>query len=148
MKRDSFGFNNTVFYILRDKDGNIKEKGCHKNQVQNLTLVEVIDAVDAGTHGEPIIEMAIGTGTGQAVSDTALSSLSSYEATVNVQSGSPEDTVTCTSTFTAGGSWTITEAGLFGTTGCASEMLFYDGSLNVGMTADDTLQIDWEISVS
>lgn len=146
--REGIHFHNIVCYTLYDKEGNVKDKGEYYNQVQNLSLEEVIDAIDGGTFGWPVYAMGIGTGTGQGYSDSALATKVSDEDTVNVQSGTPEATVTCTSTFTALASWTITEAGLFPMSASTSSMLFYNDSLSVSMVTDDTLQIDWAVSAA
>ena len=148
--RDGLGFNNTIRYRLYDSNGNLKDDKITHNQTQNNALTQVIDALDDGTCSH-IITMAIGIGSGQAATDTALSSISSFETGAAVsatQSGTPEDTVEFSATFTAGGSWTITEAGLFTSANAASWMMFYDDSISTSMTSGDTLQIDWTVSVS
>ena len=66
------------------------------------------------------------------------------------QSGSPEDTVEFSCTFTCvGGPWSIEEAGLFTVAACTSGMVFYNSDdISVGMATSETLQIDWTVSVS
>ena len=149
---DGLSFYNTVTYRLYDHEGNLKDTQVTHNQTQDAVLAEVIDALDAGTSND-IITMGIGTGSGQASSDTALSSLSSFEtgADVTATQGNKVktgDKVTFSTTFEAKGSWAIEEAGLFTSADGASGMMFYDDSISTAMTSGDTLQIDWEVSVS
>lgn len=149
---DGLSFCNTVTYRVYDPDGNLKDEQVTHNQTQDAVLAEVIDALDAGSSND-IITMAIGTGTGQATSDTALSSISSYEtgAAVTATQGNKVktgDKVTFSATFEAKGSWAIEEAGLSTAADGASGLMFYDDSISTAMTSGDTLQIDWEVSVS
>jgi len=142
-------FDDNVRVRHYDKQGNLIDDYWTHNQTQDAVLDEVIDALDAGTCND-IITMAIGTGSGQATSDTALGSLSSYEtgaACSSTQAGDGES-VEFSATFTAGGSWAIEEACLSGAADGASLMMFYDDSISTSMTSGDTLQIDWTVSVS
>ena len=150
---DGLSFNNTVTYRLYDTEGNLKDEQVTHNKTQDAVLAEVIDALDTSGSNDDIITMAIGTGTGQATSDTALSSLSSYEtgAAVSATQGNKAktgDKVTFSTTFESKGSWAIEEAGLSTAADGASGLMFYDDSISTAMTSGDTLQIDWEVSVS
>lgn len=135
--------------IRHYRDGVLLDEYTSHNQTQDAVLDEVIDALDTGTCND-IITMGIGTGTGQATSDTALGSLSSYEtgADVSATQAGDGESVEFSATFTAGGSWAIEEAGLSTAADCASGLMFYDDSISTSMTSGDTLQIDWTVSVS
>ena len=145
---EGLSFCNTVTYRLYDPEGNLKDTQVTHNQAQDAVLAAVIDDLDTD-----IITMAIGIGNGQATSDTALSSISSYEtgAAVTATQGNKVktgDKVTFSATFEAKGSWAIEEAGLSTAADGASGLMFYDDSISTAMTSGDTLQIDWEVSVS
>ena len=147
--RENMKFVDNVRVRHYDKDGNLLGEWTSHNQTQDAVLDEVIDALDTGSCNA-IITMGIGTGSGQATSDTALGSISSYEtgaAVTTTQAGDGESAEFST-TFTAGGSWAIEEAGLFTSADGASGMMFYDDSISTSMSASDTLQIDWTVSVS
>jgi hypothetical protein len=147
--REKINFEDNVRVRHFDKDGNLLGEWTSHNQTQDAVLDEVIDALDSGTCND-IITMAIGTGSGQSTSDTALGSISSYEtgAAVSASQAGDGESVEFSTTFTAGGSWSIEEAGLFTSADGASGMMFYDDSISTSMSASDTLQIDWTISVS
>lgn len=147
--KDKVGFNNTLKVKHFDKDGNLLDTKELSNTSQNNVLEDVIDMLDESTtKSYEATDMAIGTGTGQGVATSTLSSKSSEEAVSSTQSGSPEDTVTFTATFTAAGSWNIQEAGLFPSATCDANMLFYNDSISQSMSSGDTLQISWEVSIS
>lgn len=132
----------TLEWTHRDEDGNVLGHDIIYNQVQTDLLENIVDGLDTGT-ALSIASMAIGTGTGQAVGDTALSSESSYDDTANTQPSAVS--LQCSTTFTATAA-AITEAGLF-TDGVLPMMTYNDG-LSVTLTATDSLQIDWTISVA
>ena len=150
--RDGLSFHNEVHYKHFSPEGILKYEHTAFNNTQNTALIEVIDGLDAGSCNN-IITMAIGTGTGQNATTTALASLSSFETGANcvgtqgtsVISG---DKVTNVATFTAGGNWAIEECGLFTSADAATAMLFYEDSISTSMTSGDTLQISWAVSVS
>ena len=146
---ENIKFSDNVRVRHYDKDGNLLNEYTSHNQTQDAVLDEVIDALDTGSCND-IVTMAIGTGSGQATSDTALGSISSYEtgaACTATQAGDGES-VEFSATFTAQGAWSIEEAGLFTSADGASGMMFYDDSISTSMTAADTIQIDWTVSVS
>lgn len=145
--KSGINFNQNVHYRVYDREGKLKDDKWTHNQPQDAVLEYVIDALDTGTTFA-VDTMAIGTGSGQSTSDTALSSLSSYETTANTQSGTPEDDIEFSATFTAKGSWAIEEAGLFVKADATASMVFYDDSISTSMTDGDTLQIDWTVSVA
>jgi len=131
------------------RNGILIDEYTSHNQTQDAVLDEVIDAIDTGSCND-IITMAIGTGSGQATSDTALGSISSYEtgASCSATQAGDGESVEFSATFTAGGAWAIEEAGLSTAADGTSGLMFYDDSISTSMTAGDTLQIDWTVSVS
>ena len=131
------------------REGNLLGTYHSHNQTQYAVLDEVIDALDTGSCND-IITMGIGTGSGQGRDATALSSIESFEtgAAVTATQAGDGESVEFSTTFTAKGSWAITEAGLATSADCATGLMFYDDTISVSMTDGDTLQIDWTISVA
>lgn len=143
--KDGLGFKNKIEWKAIHADGTVFDTGVVYNQVQTLVKEEVIDALndDASFAGD-IIEMAVGTSTGQGAADAALASLVSYE-TLSSQTQPTSTSLQNVASFT-NISNTVTEAGLFYVTGCASGMYFYNDGLSVALTASDTLQITWTVN--
>ena len=139
--KDGFGFKNTVEWKKFDADGILVDSGKEYNQVQTLVKQRVIDALDTGSTTQ-IQGMAVGTGTGQGVGDAALASKASDENTNPTDGGT---SLECVASFT-GITGTVTEAGLFDSTGCTDDMYFYDDGLSVALTSGDTLQITWTVN--
>lgn len=143
-KEDGLGFENIIKWKAWHKDGSVFAEGEKHNQVQTLVKESVIDALDTGSMNA-IIEMAIGTASGASASSTHLWSQSSYEDITGGQTQPTSTSLQNVGSFT-NVSGTITEAGLFSVTGCASGMYFYDDGLNVTLSASDTLQITWTVN--
>jgi len=144
MINSGIAFEGKIEYTLFDKDGNVKDDGVIKNQVQDLLMQRVIDAIDGGTM-TALQGMAVGTGTGQAVTDSALASKASDEDITGGQTQPTATSLQNVGTFTSI-TGTVTEAGLFDDAACTDDMYCYDDSLNVVMTSSDSLQITWTIS--
>ena len=144
---DGLRFYGRLDYILYDEDGNIKDCGYVKNNVQDLLLTGVIDALDTGTF--PTAQpgwMAIGTGDAAGSASSNLMSKVSNEALTS-QTQPTSVSLANVATFT-GVNATIQEAGLFNVAACTSGMLLYNHALNVVMTSADSLQITWTLSVA
>jgi len=148
MINSGIGFEGKIEYILFDEDGNIKDEGVIKNQVQNLLMEEVINAIDTGTM-PALAGMAVGTYSGSDIG-VASDHLHSKVSDEDITGGQTQPTAYSlqnVGTFTSI-TGTIVEAGLFDAAGCADDMYCYDDSLNVVMTSSDSLQITWTISVT
>jgi len=147
MSNDGFNIKGNFSWKHFDSDGNLLDMGITPNRVCDTLRDCVIEGIYAGSMPYPV-SMAIGTGTGQAVTDNTLSSLSSYENssgtnwTISQPSAAKYQ---CVSTFTATGTWAITEAGMFTAATSLSSMCVYDDSITVNMTSGDTLQGTWTI---
>ena len=145
--KDGLKFVGILDYVVRDKNGKVKDKGRAKNQIQTLLLENVIDAIDTASFTDTALDgMAIGTGTGIGVGGDALSSLSSAEA-LSGQTQPTAVTLQNVATFTAV-TGTITEAGLFDAAACISDMYTYNDGLSIALTSSDSLQITWTITAS
>ncbi len=109
-----------------------------------LTKLAVGEAADAW------IEIALGIGSGQGASDTVLDSeittdgLDRQAATMTSETTTvTDDTIQATKVFTATGSKTVTEAGLFNhvTAGSGDMLMVGDLSPSAPMVSGDTLTI-------
>ena len=155
MKNDTFGLLGNFHWKHYDKDGNFLEEGgsalreCGHNQIQNNLKSYVSDCFVSATLNY-IDYIAIGTGTGQAVGDSALASKASAEAVSPTDSGTSGITTNAV-TFTATASWTITEGGVFADGAGDAEMYLYSddtadwGVSGVSLATDDTLQVTWTL---
>lgn len=103
-----------------------------------------------GEAADAWIEIALGTGTGQGASDTVLateitdSGLDRQAATMTSETTTvTDDTIQGTKVFTATGSKTVTEAGLFNnvTAGQGDMLMVGDLSPSAPMVSGDTLTI-------
>lgn len=133
--------------ILRDKDGNVKDIQRVKNQVQTYMKTHVADQLS--DQGETAFShMAIGSGTGQGVGDSTLSSEEDRRALDESTPSHSGAVVTYHRTFAAGeGTATITEAGIFNDAS-AGDMGLYDDSLNFAKGASDSLELTWTLTIS
>jgi len=149
MINDGIGFQGKIEYTLFDENGNVKDYGIIHNQVQTLVRERVIDALDTGTFGTEIVAMAVGYGdqggtyNGSVGSAHLWSKASDEDLTSQTQPTST--TLQNVATFRSI-TGTIKEAGLFDASACADDMYFHNHTLNVVMTASDSLQITWTIS--
>lgn len=133
--------------ILRDGDGKIKEE-IRSNQVQTYMLTNVADALS--DRGEAAMShMAVGTGTGQAVSDIILAAqIGVRYALEPVTPTHAAAVVTYHRMFAAGeGTGAIEEAGLFNDP-TAGNMGLYNDSISFAKAAADSLELTWTLTVS
>lgn len=152
MSSDGLSFKGLVEWKSFDPEGNLKEEGTVFNTIQDTLTGAVIDAIDTGAMSD-VDSMAIGTGSGQNRAATGLQSYASYEDSTGSHWSESQPSATqfraiATFTCTAGGGWTITEAGIFLDAGGATGMATYDDSLSVALSQNDTLQITWTITAS
>lgn len=148
-----------VSYVLRDKDGNIKEERVVQNQIQNLGLAAFASliATDNPQSSDTFDWIGIGSGSGQAVTDTTLDTeittnggqrrggadVTATSETTNVAN----DTVQFVTVFNFTGSLAITEAGIFNASTNGVMCAYQDfGVINVAN--GDNLQITWKIVFS
>ena len=146
MMNDGLKLRGDVALVLRDKDGNVKDKRNIKNLIVDSGLNFICDRMKndetAMTH------MALGSGsTAAAAGDTSLGSqLGSREAldsdTVSA------NTITYTSSFEAGdATGAVTEAGIFNAAS-GGTMLCRTVFAVVNKSADDSLSVTWQIQLT
>jgi len=149
---DGFKLRGTIEWKHFDGIGNLVDSGVIHNQIQDELFQEAIDAFQAGTFDNPLGCMAVGTGTGQDVTDTTLNSYLSYEnsagsAYTESQPSAAQSQLVCT--FTGMAANTITEAGMFGGTAHTDHMMCYNDGLSVSIGGtSDSLEITWTLDAS
>lgn len=146
MMNDGLKLRGDVALVLRDKDGNVKDKRNIKNLIVNTGLNFICDRMKndetAMTH------MALGSGsTAAAAGDTTLGSqLGSREALDSDTVSS--NTITYTASFEAGdATGAVTEAGIFNAAS-GGTMLCRTVFSVVNKSADDSLSVTWQISLT
>lgn len=132
--------------VLRDKDGNIKYEKNEKNLVVSVGK-EFIASRMIGTADNVMSHMAVGTNnTTPASGHTAL--LGEIGRAALVSSTTLNNVVTYSAMFAAGvGTGALTEAGIFNATP-AGKMLSRTVFSVVNKEADDSLSINWQITIS
>ena len=150
----SVGLKGWITIIVRDKDGNIKQKIDIHNVITNSGKAYTAGLL-GGINTAPFEYIAIGTGTTAAsASDTALQNeIARKQATVSQTTTSvTNDTLQLQATFSSSdglsGTSNVSESGVFnassgGTMLCRQTF----SAISVNWDAGDTLQITWKIQV-
>lgn len=143
---DGLKLRGDVALVLRDKDGNVKDERNIKNLIVDSGLNFICDRMKndetAMTH------MALGSGsTAAAAGDTSLGSqLGSREALDSDTVSS--NTITYVASFEAGdATGAVTEAGIFNAAS-GGTMLCRTVFAVVNKSADDSLSVTWQISLT
>jgi len=146
MMNDGLKLRGDVALVLRDKDGNVKDERNIKNLIVDSGLNFICDRMKndetAMTH------MALGSGsTAAAAGDTSLGSqLGSREALDSDTVSS--NTITYVASFEAGdATGAVTEAGIFNAAS-GGTMLCRTVFAVVNKSADDSLSVTWQISLT
>ena len=152
MINDKIGMKGMVHYVLRDKNGNVKEEGYDTNTVTELFDAHVADQMSDSTDAQ-IGFMALGSGTGQTSASTDVAnyvteSLIALSGTATQGEGAADNDVVYSAFWDAGAATSvITEAGIFlGSATSRADLMSYDDSLNITKGASDTLKIDWTLT--
>lgn len=132
--------------VLRDKDGNVKMEKTEKNLVVTSGKTFIASRM-VGTGSAIMSHMAVGTSTTAPVAGQT--SLVSEIARVAIVSGtSAANVVTYSAVFAAGvGTGAITEAGILNA-GTAGTMLSRTVFSVVNKEVDDSLTINWQITIN
>ena len=143
---DGLKLRGDVALVLRDKDGNVKDTRNVKNLIVDSGLNFICDRMKndetAMTH------MALGSGsTAAAAGDTSLGSqLGSREALDSDTVSS--NTITYVASFEAGdATGAVTEAGIFNAASGGTMLCRVTFSV-VNKSADDSLSVSWQISLT
>lgn len=132
--------------VLRDKDGNVKMEKTEKNLVVSSGKTFIASRM-VGTGSAVMSHMAVGTSTTAPVAgQTAL--VSEIARAAIVSGTSSTNVVTYSAVFAAGvGTGAITEAGILNA-GAAGTMLSRTVFSVVNKEADDSLTINWQITIN
>lgn len=132
--------------VLRDKDGNVKMEKTEKNLVVTSGKTFIASRM-VGTGSATMSHMAVGTSTTTpAAAQTAL--VSEIARAAIVSGTSVANVVTYSAVFAAGvGTGAITEAGILNA-GAAGTMLSRTVFSVVNKEADDSLTINWQITIN
>ena len=147
MLNDQLKLRGDVALVLKDKNGNVKEKREIKNLIVSTGLTFICSRM-AGTSANVMSHMALGSGTtAAAAGDTDLGSiLGSREALDSTTASS--NTITYVSSFEAGeGTGAVTEAGIFNAAS-SGDMLCRTVFSVVNKEADDTMSVTWTITLT
>ena len=148
---ENLGIKGQIHYVLKDKDGDVKEENTSYNTITEVMDAHVADQMsDSGDAAIGFI--ALGIGSGQTTSDTDLNSFSA--GTFLALSGTLQGTAAADNDVVYSGYWgagvgtaTITEAGIFQASGTTrTTMCTYNDSINFAKGASDTLKIDWTVT--
>ncbi len=145
--QDGAKFEGQLEIVLKDKDGNIKEKRNHRNLVVNTGLNAILDRL-IGTSEAVMSHMALGSSTtAAAAGQTDLVSI------LGTREALDSSTVTGSSvayvcTFEAGdATGTVTEAGIFNASSSGT-MLCRSVFSAITKGANDSLNVTWTITVT
>jgi hypothetical protein len=147
MLNENLKLRGDVALVLKDKNGNVKEK----REINNLIVsagLEFICSRMAGASANVMSHMALGSGTTAAAAGQTdlVSILGSREALDSSTASS--NTITYVSSFEAGeGTGAVTEAGIFNAAS-SGDMLCRTVFSVVNKEADDTMSVTWTITLT
>ena len=133
--------------VLRDKDGNIKEKRTEKNLVVTTGLNYIASRMKDAT-ATAMTHMALGSGTTNAAAGQTdlVTLLGAREALDSTTASS--NTIVYVASFEAGdATGAVTEAGIFNAASSGT-MLCRTKFNVVNKAADDTMNVTWTITLS
>ena len=152
--KDSIKVKGFVTYVLKDKDGNVKEVREKHNLITNAGLNVMASLLAASNPDSKtgVGYIAIGSGSGQDATSTALASEITTNGGERAACNAALDTVAVTNdtikfdvTFSFTGSLAITEAGLFNDSS-AGDMIAYQDFSTINVADGDSLQIVWKVT--
>lgn len=149
--KDNFGIKGKVSWVLRDKDGNIKEQGSYENTVTELHDALVADRLAGGS--DQLINWGhAGTGSGGTSASTILAAEFAESRTTltssTQQAGGDDNDVQYIYTLAAGVcTGAIEEIGIFTSEAYNSGGLCcYNDTISLTKGASDTLTITWTVT--
>lgn len=147
MLNENLKLRGDVALVLKDKNGNVKEKREINNLIVSAGLTFICSRM-AGTSANVMSHMALGSGTTAAAAGQTdlVSILGSREALDSSTASS--NTITYVSSFEAGeGTGAVTEAGIFNAAS-GGDMLCRTVFSVVNKEADDTMSVTWTITLT
>ena len=152
--KENIGIRGIVTQIHRNKNGDILMKRDIKNQIQNAGLAEISSLILTDDPGSATAfdYMALGSGTGQAVTDTTLATEIAASGGERAAGTGTQTTTTVTNdtsqlvvTYSFTGALAITEAGIFNASS-SGDMLCYQDFSVINVTSGDSLEVTWKIA--
>jgi hypothetical protein len=147
MLNENLKLRGDVALVLKDKNGNVKEKREINNLIVSAGLTFICSRM-AGASANVMSHMALGSGTTAAAAGQTdlVSILGSREALDSSTASS--NTITYVSSFEAGeGTGAVTEAGIFNAAS-GGDMLCRTVFSVVNKEADDTMSVTWTITLT
>ena len=147
MLNENLKLRGDVALVLKDKNGNVKEKREINNLIVSAGLTFICSRM-AGASANVMSHMALGSGTTAAAGGQTdlVSILGSREALDSSTESS--NTITYVSSFEAGeGTAAVTEAGIFNAAS-SGDMLCRTVFSVVNKEADDTMSVTWTITLT
>lgn len=147
MITDKLKLKGRVAFELRDKDGNLKES----RKIDNLVVDTGLDFIAsriAGASSNVMSHMALGSGTtAAAAGDTDVESILGSREALDSTSVTDNEVVFIASFGAGSGTGAVTEAGLFNAA-TSGDMLCRTVFSVINKSADDSLTVNWTVSVS
>ena len=153
-KVEKVGMMGIVNYIHRDKNGKVLMDRTITNQIQNAGLAEVSSLILTDDPGSATAfdYMALGSGTGQAVTDTTLATEIAASGGERAAGTGTQTTTTVANdtsqlvvTYSFTGALAITEAGIFNASS-SGDMLCYQDFSVINVTSGDSLEVTWKVA--
>ncbi len=147
MLNDKLKLKGRVGIVVKDKDGNIKEKREEKNLVVNTGLNYITSRMKDATSGV-MSHMALGTGTtAAAAGDTDVETIAGSREALDSTTVST-NTINYVCNFEANDvTGAITEAGIFNASSSGT-MLCRVVFSALNLTSTDSISVDWTITLS
>jgi len=152
--KERLGMFGIVNYKHRDKNGKLLMDRTITNQIQNAGLAEISSLIllDNPASATAFDYMALGSGTGQAVTATTLATEITTVGGERAAGTGTQTTTTVTSdtsqlvvTYSFTGALAITEAGIFNAA-AAGDMLAYQDFSVINVTSGDSLEVTWKVA--
>lgn len=148
MERESLSLAGEVTFVLKDKEGKIKDKRQVKNLITDAGFDFVCDVMGKAAQPADMSYTAIGTGTTAATDTNTELETESTRKTNAYGHTTGENTYYSTCTFGAGeGTGAITESGMLNHATTGSLLCRQTFSV-INKGADDSLEVTWKITLS
>jgi len=147
---ESVKLRGNVSYVLKDRNGKVKDKWQQSNIVTNIGKAEIANLVIGG--GTSFGYIAIGTGTGFNAASTGLNTETHRLAAALSRTTTTvaNDTARFFATFTFAADYTISESGVFNASGAGAGIMLCGQNLASprSVTVGDQLECTWTVCVS
>lgn len=153
MLNDTLKLKGRVGIVVKDKDGNVKEK----RDVNNLVVDDGLNFIARRMHGTTagvMSHIGLGTGSGSPTDETRTSLISQVhreEFDTDFPAEPTGESITYKASFEAGdvgsGTVAVTEAGIFNASS-GGDMLCRVEFASISLTSSDSIVVQWTITLS